>query len=95
MTRLPVIDEFTSFKFLSHLEKTALGLDGLSYWYQKEYANELSPVVLVIFNLSIRSQTVPSAWKLANITSIPKESPLTDMDQLRPISITDIIYKAT
>ena len=33
MTRLPVIDEFTSFKLLSHLEKTASGLDGLSYSY--------------------------------------------------------------
>ena len=32
-------------------------------------------------------------WKLANVTPIPKESPLTNCNQLRPISLTNIIIR--
>ena len=32
-TRLPAIDEFTTFKFLSQQKKTAAGLAGLSHWF--------------------------------------------------------------
>ena len=32
-------------------------------------------------------------WKLANISPFPKESPLTECNQLRPISLTDIIMR--
>lgn len=35
----------------------------------------------------------PRHWKLANLTPIPKESPLTSRNQLRPISPTNIITR--
>ena len=38
-------------------------------------------------------QTVPFLWKLANVSPIPKESPLTECNQLRPISLTNIIMR--
>ena len=69
-TRLPVIDEFTTFKFLSQ----DAGPDGLSRWFWREFAEELAAVITSIFNLSIKSQTVPCIWKLANISPIPKET---------------------
>ena len=53
--------------------------------------NHLAPVFTKIFNCSLRHQTVPSLWKLANVSPIPKESPLTECNQLRPISSTNII----
>ena len=47
-----------------------------------------------IFNLSIKFQTVPCIWTLANISLISKETPLSQsLNQLRPISVTDIIIR--
>ena len=72
-TRLPVIDEFTVFKFISQQKRTAAGPDGLSHWLWREFSDELTPVVN--FNISIKSQTVLYIWKLANFFPIPKETP--------------------
>ena len=33
------------------------------------------------------------SWKLANLTPIPKESPLTNCNQLQPISLTNILTR--
>ena len=35
---------------------------------------------------------VPRLWKLANVTPIPKVSPLSECSQLRPISLTNEMY---
>lgn len=74
-TRLPVIDEFTTFKFLSQQKRTAAGPDNLPLWFWEELVEELSPTVTSIFNLSIKSQTLPCSWKFANISPVPKETP--------------------
>ena len=50
-------------------------------------------MVTHLFNQSIKAQSVPSQWKLANIMPIPKESPISAMEQSRPLSITDIIIR--
>ena len=39
------------------------------------------------------STAVPTLWKLANVSPIPKESPLMECNQLRPISLTNIIMR--
>ena len=38
-------------------------------------------------------QLVPCLWKLANITSIPKETSFETCNQLRPISLTNVIMR--
>ena len=40
-----------------------------------------------IINCSLRQHTVPFMWKLANISPLPKESPFTECNQLRPIFV--------
>ena len=45
------------------------------------------------FNSSLEQQCVPTLWKLANLAPIPKELPLSNCDQLRPISLTNIIMR--
>ena len=74
-------------------KSTASGPDGLPYWIWRDYAQYLAPIITKILNSSLSQQYVPLMWKLANITPIPKESPLTDCPQLRPISLTDIIMR--
>ena len=36
---------------------------------------------------------MPWSWKLANISPVPKETPLSSLYQLRPISVTDIVIR--
>ena len=50
-------------------------------------------MITKVFNLSIEQQCVPLMWKLANVNPLPKESPLTECNQLRPISLTNIIMR--
>ena len=44
-------------------------------------------------NVSLVSQQVPKIWKTANVRPIPKDTNISALDQLRPISVTDIIKR--
>ena len=52
-----------------------------------------SPTITKVFNSSLKKQLVPCLWKLANITPIPKETPFETYNQLRPISLTNVIMR--
>ncbi|CAB3996203.1 Hypothetical predicted protein [Paramuricea clavata] len=43
--------------------------------------------------MSLKTSKVPQKWKSANLLPLPKESPLNSCNQLRPISLTDIIMR--
>ena len=43
--------------------------------------------------MSLKDNCVPLLWKLANINPIPKETPITECTQLRPIALTNIIIR--
>lgn len=92
-TRVPTVDENSVRYLLIHQKRTASGPDGIPYWFWRDYAHHLSPILTKIFNSSLQHQTVPALWKLANISPIPKETPFNACNQLRPISITDIIIR--
>ena len=74
-----------------HVKRTATGSDDLPFWFWKEYALELTPVITHILNVSLVFQRVPKIWKTANVRPIPKETNISALDQLRPLSVTDII----
>ena len=92
-TRIPTVNEHSVQVILSQQKRTASGPDGLPYWLWRDFSPLLAPVVTMVFNLSLKQQTVPMIWKRANITPIAKESPLTCCSQLRPISLTNIIMR--
>ncbi|CAB4009901.1 Hypothetical predicted protein [Paramuricea clavata] len=50
-------------------------------------------MITKVFNLSIEQQCVPLMWKLTNVNPLPKESPLTECNQLSPISLKNIIMR--
>ena len=83
------------YKQLSNLKRgKASGPDNLSTWILKDFAMELSSPVALIFNASIQERTVPNAWKVADIISIPKIKPVKDIEKdLRPISLTAVLSK--
>ena len=54
----------------------------------------LTSPVCRILNSSYLENPLPSAWKLANVTPIPKQKPVRTMNNdLRPISLAPIVSK--
>ena len=55
----------------------------------KDFADILAHPVSVLLNRSFQHQKLAGVWKLANIIPIPKDNPVTDINQhLGPISLT-------
>ena len=47
-----------------------------------------------ILNSSYRENRLPSSWKMADVSPLPKQKPVLDVSKhLRPISLTPIISK--
>ena len=92
-TRIPNIDVSTVKKLLAKQKKTSAGPDGLTHCIWSDFSILLAPTIPKIFNMSLEHQCVPQLWKLANLNPIPKETPLTDCTQLRPISLTNVIMR--
>ena len=72
----------------------APGPDGLPDWVLKEYVVLLAQPVNDILNASHKEQKLPSVWKLADITPVPKVKQVSDpKKELRPISLTSALSK--
>ena len=92
-TRVPELSVHTVCKLLLKHIRTTLDSDEFPYWFWSTYEYDIAPVITTIFNRSIKLGIVPDEWKLANLLPIPKESPCTELNQLRPISLTNIIVR--
>ena len=84
-TRLPKMSIYSVVNLLLKQKPTAAGPDDLPYWFWRDYAYDLAPVITKIFNTSFQNGVIPDLWKLV--------SPLTECSQLRPISLTNIIMQ--
>jgi hypothetical protein len=72
---------------------TATGLDNIPAWFLQITAPVFAGPIAELFNQSIDSGVVPTQWKKASITPVPKASnPATPADY-RPISITPILSR--
>ena len=86
--------EDTEAALLASKLHSAPGPDGIAAWFLRENAELLSRPLCSIFNASVRQGFVPSLWKSANVTPIPKSSPALNVDSdFRPISLTPIVSK--
>ena len=52
--------------------KKATGPDGISACFLRSVAEELAVPLTFIFNMSIRSGSIPKAWKQSNVSPIHK-----------------------
>ena len=91
--RLPTVDIKVVENFMKRQKQTSPGPDGISYWIWRDFASYLAPVITNVLNSSLKQQRVPSLWKLANLNALPKESLLIECNQLRPISLTNVITR--
>lgn len=89
------ITEFSTYNILKKLNaRKATGPDGISNWILKDYAEILAKPVCSVLSSSYKEQRLPSSWKYADVTPLPKQKPIMDINKhLRPISLTSCISK--
>ena len=81
-------------QLLSELDTNkASGPDEIPPFVLKHCAEEISPVLNVIFTKSLSSGTLPSDWKKANICPVFKKGRQDNACNYRPISLTSICSK--
>jgi len=69
------------------------GDDGVTSSFLKAIASEIVKPLTLIFQESLRSGTIPSDWKNANVTAIHKQGSYKKPQNYRPISLTSQISK--
>ena len=90
----PPNDHYTTYiieLLLARIGRTSPGNDDIQYWLYRDCACEITQVVTKIVNMSIDMGVVPSAWRTAAITPVPRCMPIKGLGDLRPISVTLII----
>ena len=61
--------------------------------FLKEFAQQIAPALMLIFQSSINQGKLPHDWKIANITPIHKKNNCADPTNYRPILLTSICCK--
>ena len=69
------------------------GPDNFHPRFLKETADNISYPITILFNKSLSEGSLPSDWKLANVTCIFKSGDKTKSSNYRPISITSILCR--
>jgi len=87
------ISEWEVFKHLDTLRHTATGLDMLPAWFLKLGAAVFCKPLTRLFKQSVTTSTVPTQWKAAYITPVPKVAVPARHADFRPISITPILSR--
>ena len=72
----------------------ASGPDNLPNWIFKEYSYILAFPIMKILNASYHEQILPTTWKKADVSPLPKKTPVNTLEKdLRPISLTPCVSK--
>ena len=81
-------------KLLSNLDPhKAIGPDSIPSRFLKEYADEITPALTLIFQASLQQGEVPQDWRQAYLTPIFKKGDRSSPANYRPISLTSVCSK--
>ena len=78
---------------LANVRKTSPGNDAISYWVFIDCVERLSQVIAKLINYSLCIGKVPSAWKIAVVTPVPKTNLVSMPSDLRPLFLTPILSR--
>lgn len=73
--------------------RKAAGPEGITGRVMKACAGQLTPVLMVIFNLSLSQCIVPTSFKQSIIVPIPRKPHPSTLNDYRPIALTSVIMK--
>ncbi len=91
---LHLVTEIDLIAAIDRLSSSAsCSFDGITSYIVKSGKSELLPVLLYIFNLSIKTKTFPELWKPAKVTPLFKAGDPSDANNYRPISILPTLGK--
>ena len=71
----------------------AAGPDSIACRVLRELADELGPVLTLLFRQSVQEGILPSEWKTAFVTPIFKKGRLNQPSNYRPVSLTCVCCK--
>lgn len=80
-------------KIINEIKTRAAGEDNINIDMIKLTLNVTLPIITRIVNKSIETNTFPSSWKRALVKPIPKKSNVSELKDLRPISILPVLSK--
>ena len=69
------------------------GPDNIGGLLLKNYAQSISYPLSILFNISFRTKSLPTEWKMANIVPVYKKGDKNCIENYRPISLTCIVSK--
>nr|KAG5700341.1 hypothetical protein BaRGS_029593 [Batillaria attramentaria] len=93
-SELPVITEEEVRAVLKRINtRKAHGPDNISGTLLRHCHQELASVLTTLYNWSLSIHTVPSLWKTAAITPVPKNNRPVQLNDYRPIALTPIVMK--
>ena len=87
------VNEYEVFQLLKNLKNITRRQQ---YSISDIQAGELSVIVTHLFDVSLSTGKMPSRWKQAIVTPVPKvkqKSEFTGLSDLRPISVTPILSR--
>ncbi|KAK3508044.1 hypothetical protein QTP70_011305 [Hemibagrus guttatus] len=73
--------------------RKAAGPDNIPGRVLRECAEQLADVFTDIFNISLSSAVIPMCLKTSTIIPVPKKSPVSCLNDYRPVALTPIIMK--
>ena len=73
--------------------RKASGPDMIPARLSKECAEDLAPILAIIFNKSLQTGTVPEDWKTANDSAVFKKGQRYDLANYCPVSLTCLCCK--
>ena len=73
--------------------KKAAGPDGITPGLLRSCADELCGILCTIYNWSLRTCHVPQIFKKSIVILVPKRTPVTRLNDYRPVAITSIAMK--
>ncbi|GFU20549.1 transposon TX1 uncharacterized 149 kDa protein, partial [Nephila pilipes] len=89
---IDIITPESAAAWLRRCENSAPGPDKISYQHWKTIDPNCF-IISKIFNICLKLNNIPSPWKESNCILIPKKGDLSSIENWRPITLSNSIYK--
>ena len=93
ISKIQIREEGVLKLLVNHDPHKSAGPDEIPSFMPKSYANQLAPILTIIYQASIDQSTIPNNWTKANVTPIFKKGDKANPGNYRPISLTCICCK--